>query len=237
MKLRITEMSPAILILLSKDTIIHGWLNMCDPHSELVQCSISPLCVSVWRDIQLLQQAPSAHLESIHPPVWGHDAALWHPLTCHCCREAAALPSSSLWHLFLNILHSNTHYIGHNPEHISDCVNSNDALPTVFVSKHGVWCCPSPQSVAAWLALKWPSCVHAVPAQLSLVRVSSCPSHVAQSLLRSPAGPHITWQPKCIHTWLLLCRPPPVGGLSGHGNTVNDWPRKGKGKVRERDEE
>lgn len=136
MKLRITEMSPAILILLSKDTIIHGWLNMCDPHSELVQCSISPLCVSVWRDIQLLQQAPSAHLESIHPPVWGHDAALWHPLTCHCCREAAALPSSSLWHLFLNILHSNTHYIGHNPEHISDCVNSNDALPTVFVSKH-----------------------------------------------------------------------------------------------------
>lgn len=40
---------------------------MCDPHSEPVQCSISPLCVSVWRHIHLLQQASSAHLESIYP--------------------------------------------------------------------------------------------------------------------------------------------------------------------------
>lgn len=34
---------------------------MCDLHSELVQCSISPLCVTACRDICFLAQASSAH--------------------------------------------------------------------------------------------------------------------------------------------------------------------------------
>lgn len=39
---------------------------MCDPHSELVQCSISPLCVSVWR--LFIHCRPHQHISSIYPP-------------------------------------------------------------------------------------------------------------------------------------------------------------------------
>lgn len=108
----------------------------------------------------------------------------------------------------------------HDPGHVSDHSFSNTALPTVTMSEQTLCCCPSPSawSVAAWLALKWPSCARAVPAQLSLVHVPSPSTHVVQPPPPRPlAGANLTWQPKCIYTWLLPCRPPPIGGGGGVG--------------------
>lgn len=80
---------------LSKDTITNGWLNDCDLHSELVQLSILPLCASALGDIHLLQQASSARLAIIDPPVENHATALWHLLTCHCCQGNLYLEAAS----------------------------------------------------------------------------------------------------------------------------------------------
>lgn len=158
---------------------------MCDPHSKLVQCSISPLYVSVWKDISVLLQASSAHLGSIYPPVCSHDTALWHHLICHCCRGNLYLESTSLssTNIEAKTFSTATHTVNtraalplHRLEHISS--------PFLLFLR---WCClnrecdashpiPPAMSVPAWLALKWSSCAHTVPAQLSLVHVPSPPT-------------------------------------------------------------
>lgn len=90
-------------------------------------------------DIHLLQQATSAHLGSICPSQWSHDTALWHLLTCHCCRgnlyrEADLFPVLvlSLWdprQLCTTNMRA-PHPVNH-PKHISSCLNRghDDAHP------------------------------------------------------------------------------------------------------------
>ena len=132
---------------LCKDIIIHGWFNMCDPHSERLKCSISPLCVFVWRDSHSLQQALSARLQSIYPPMWSNDTALWHLLISHCCQgnrysdalqlSVQAKTSSTTTHT----INTRAALCGQDPEHVSDVAS----LTELFV-----WCsCPNRECDAA----------------------------------------------------------------------------------------
>lgn len=79
--------------------IIHGWFNMCDPDSELVRCSTSPLCVCQCGGLLFHYNRPHQHIqEGVCPPLWSHEhTALWHLLILHCCQGNLHLEAPFLW--------------------------------------------------------------------------------------------------------------------------------------------
>lgn len=82
----------------------------------------------------------------------------------------------------------------------------------VFLSKQRTRCCPSPPVFCCLTGAEMAQLCSCCP---NSAQPGSCPFPslpVAQPLLRPLAGANITWQSKCIHTWLLPCKPLPMGG-------------------------